>query len=399
LRTTRRQLLAGSLAAAGIGAVRPTFAADPIRIGVPTPLSGAYADLGNQAKRAIEFAIDEVNGAGGLLGGRMLEVRFLDTEAKPELARQQGEKLALGGYNLLMAAVNSSEGLAIAGMVDRWNALYISTNHKADDLTGKACNARVFRVNKPDAADMTLIRPWLATRSETKWSVLCVDIVAGHSAAANFKAAITGAGKTVVSENFASLGTSDYAPYIEQISSAGAQGTLVVLAGRDGINFVTQAGKFGLLDKVIIAGTSFITDNVVKVLGDKAKGLWGAINYSATIDVPTNKTFVENWQKKHSGERPSNYEGDAYVGMQLLVQGLQKAGSSKPLDVAKALSGQTIKTIVGEQTVRKADNQLIGPNFFGEVRLVDGTYRPVVTMSLPGDKAFPPPNGSCKMNS
>jgi branched-chain amino acid transport system substrate-binding protein len=135
------------------------------------------------------------------------------------------------------------------------------------------------------------------------------------------------------------------------------------------------------------------------VLGDKAKGLWGAINYSSTIDVPTNKTFVENWQKKHSGERPSNYEGDTYVGMQLLIQGLQKANSDKPLDIAKALSGQSIKTIVGDQIVRKADNQLIGPNFFGEVRLVDGAYRPVVTMSLPGDQAFPPPNGSCKMNS
>jgi branched-chain amino acid transport system substrate-binding protein len=201
-----------------------------------------------------------------------------------------------------------------------------------------------------------------------------------------------------VSENYAPLGTNDYAPYIQQISGAGAQGVLVVLAGRDGINFVTQARQFGLLDKVVVAGTSFITDNVVKALGDKAKGLWGAINYSSTIDLPTNKVFVENWQKKH-GERPSNYEGDAYVGMQLLIQGLQKAGSDKPLDVAKAMSGTTIKTIVGDQAVRKADNQLIGPNFFGEVRLVDGAYRPVVTMSLPADQAFPPPDGSCKMSS
>ncbi len=62
------------------GAFAPALAQskDPLRIGVPTAMTGAYADLGNQVKRAVELAIEEANGAGGV-DGRKVEARFLDT--------------------------------------------------------------------------------------------------------------------------------------------------------------------------------------------------------------------------------------------------------------------------------------------------------------------------------
>src|SRR5487761_2531332 len=122
----RRQIIVGSTAATLLSVARPRIgraAKEPIRIGVPTALTGPYTDLGNQVKRAITFAADGANAAGGV-DGRMVEVRYLDTEAKADVARQQGEKLALGGYNLLMSAIASGEALAIGPQLARWNALY-----------------------------------------------------------------------------------------------------------------------------------------------------------------------------------------------------------------------------------------------------------------------------------
>ncbi|MGL1180940.1 ABC transporter substrate-binding protein, partial [Vibrio parahaemolyticus] len=81
-----------------------------------TSLSGPWADLGNQVKRAVDFAVNEQNAAGGLLG-RKIAVEYLDSEGKPEVARKQAEKLALSGNKLLVGLIASGEGLAIAPMV------------------------------------------------------------------------------------------------------------------------------------------------------------------------------------------------------------------------------------------------------------------------------------------
>ena len=110
--TTRRRLITSAAAMPLIGIAGTARAAkEPVRIGVPTPLTGTYGDVGNQARRAVEFAVAEANAVGGV-DGREVQARFLDTEAKTELARQQAEKLSLGGFNLLAATQTSAESLA-----------------------------------------------------------------------------------------------------------------------------------------------------------------------------------------------------------------------------------------------------------------------------------------------
>lgn len=370
-------------------------AKDPIRIGVPTALTGAYADLGNQAKRAIELAVDEANAAGGV-DGRKVEARFLDTEAKADLAKSQGEKLALSGYNLLMATIASGEGLALGPQLAKWDAIYISTINKANAITGASCNARMFRVNHPDNSDAAVVKPWLETRKEKKWAVIGMDGAWGRDSAASFKGAATPQGKEIISESFSPLGTNDYAPYIQKIAESGAEGLWVALAGRDAINFATQAKQFGLFDKVFVAGTSFVTDSTVKTMGDISKGIWGIVNYSATIDTPANKAFVAAWEKKYPGTNPTNFEGETYLGARVLFDAVKKAGSVKPADVAKALPGE-YDTIFGKATLRKEDNQLALPNYFGQIQDVGGKLKPVATMTIPAEQATPKPDGSCKM--
>src|SRR6185369_3645570 len=138
---------------------------EPVRIGLPTALSGPYAGLGAEAKRAVEFAVAEANAKGGVQG-RKVELKVLDTEAKPDVARKQAERLALDGYKILVGTIASGEGLAMAPMLDRWDALYVSTINKSNKLTGDSCVPRMFRVNHSDAQDAAVVKPWLATRKE-----------------------------------------------------------------------------------------------------------------------------------------------------------------------------------------------------------------------------------------
>jgi len=398
MKGSKRAMLLGlsAIAVAAATAANGWAAKEPLKIGVPTALTGTYAQLGDEAKRAVEFAVNEANAAGGV-DGRKVEVRFLDTEAKPELARQQAEKLALEGYSIMTATIASGEVLAIGPMLNRWNALFVATINKANDITGKQCQPRLFRVNRLDNSDAAVVQPWLATRSEARWAIVAADIAWGRNAGESFSKAAAATGKSIVSENYPPFGSNDYAAHIQKVLDSGAQGVWVALAGRDAITFARQAKQFGLFDKVTTSGVSFTTDGTVKVLGDVVKGVHTVINYSSTLDTPGNRKFVADWAKAYPGDSPTNFQGETYLGMQVIFQAVKKSGSVKPADVAKAMSGGTFETILGTQVMRKADNQLVGPNYFGVVEMSDGKLRPVVRMTVPADTATPAPDGSCKL--
>jgi branched-chain amino acid transport system substrate-binding protein len=62
-------------------------AADPVKIGVVTPLSGTYAGIGQQVRWGLDLAAKEVNDAGGIMG-RQIELLYEDEEANPAVAVQ-----------------------------------------------------------------------------------------------------------------------------------------------------------------------------------------------------------------------------------------------------------------------------------------------------------------------
>ena len=391
-------LMVGLLGIAGAmsAPVSPAVSQETLKIGVPTALTGTYAGLGNEAVRAVEFAVAEVNAKGGV-AGRKVEIKTLDTEAKPDVARKQAEKLALEGYKILTGTIASGEGLAMGPLLERWDAIYVSTINKSDKLTGDSCVPRMFLANHQDAQDAAVVRPWLGTRKEAKWAILAADIAWGRDSGKSFVDAAKINKKEIVAEIYAPFGSNDYAPFIQQIKSSGAEGLWVALAGRDAINFATQAKEFGILDKVFVAGVSFVTDSNVKTLGATAKGIWGIINYSSTLDTPENKAFVAAWKNKHNGEEPASFEGETYLGMQVIFQAVEKAKSVKPVDVAKALRGGTFETVLGKVTLRAEDNQMILPNYFGYIGEQGGQLRPIITETIPASVATTPPSGTCKM--
>lgn len=394
-----RSVSLAALSAAACLAANLSFAQgkEPLRVGVATAMSGAYAVLHGEVKRSIEFAVAEAHARGGIDGGRKIEVRFLDSEVKPDVARKQAEKLALEGFNVLTGTISSGEIMAIGPMLERWDAVLVSTFAKSSKITGDSCQTRLFRVNQGDAQDIAVIKPWLATRKEKKWAILAADVAWGREIGKNFKEAAAADGRTLLSENYSAFGTNDFAPFIQQLKTAAPEGVFVALSGRDSINFLTQAKQFGLLDQVTIGGVSINLDSNIRAVGAAAKGIWGNMNYSPSIDTPQNKRFVEAWRKMYNGDDPTDLEGENYVGMQVILQAVERAKSVKPIDIAKALHGGTFDTVFGQVTIRAEDHQMILPNFFGTVAESGGKLRNTVTLALSADKATPPPDGSCKM--
>lgn len=384
-----------SLAVLAAAAPAARAAGEPIRIGVPTSLTGAYAELGEEGKRGAVFAADEVNARGGVAGRKVI-VETADDEGTPEVGRRAAEKLVHGGFRILTGTVSSAVGLAIGSQVVRWDALYVSSINKSDRITGDGCNARVFRANHSDSMDMAAVGPWLKSRKEKEWVIAAADYTWGRDSAAAFAKAAAANGKKISGQFFAPLGTKDYAPYIQQIKALKPAGLYVAMSGRDAVNFGVQAKQFGLLDTVFAFSQSFAVPATIKGMGDLAEGVWGIVNYTATLDSPGNKDFVARWTKTF-GREPGNFEAETYLAMHAIFAAVEKANSVEPAAVAAALAHVSFETpFYGKVTMRAADHQLALPNYVGRVARVNGALKPVVEVAVGAEAAMPPVARECR---
>ena len=78
--------------ALGLMAVAVQAADDKIRLGVISPASGNYADLGAGERRGITMAVEEINAAGGVLG-KQVRMIVEDTETNPAAGARKAQKL------------------------------------------------------------------------------------------------------------------------------------------------------------------------------------------------------------------------------------------------------------------------------------------------------------------
>ena len=369
-------------------------AKDPVKVGLVSSKSGVFAEQGEEVMRAVKFAIEEANSKGGV-DGRKVEVVEGDDESTPDAGRRVAEKMARDGYNLLIGAVPSSISLAIAQNLERWDAAYFIQASKSDKLTGDTCKPRSFRTNHSDAMDIAMINEWAKKIKGNTFAVIAADYVWGRDSGESFKKAMEAQGKKVPLTLYVPMGTKDFSPYIAQLKAANVDGIWVAEVGRDAMAFVKQAGEFNLIPNTPLIGHALISNFIINATGKNLEGVPGNAGYAADLNNPRNKEFVAAWRAKFN-RVPTDAEGQAYNGAQVMFDGVRLAKSVKPEEVSKALRGAELNTIYGKVTMRAADNQLMLPNYVGRVKMVDGALRPVIEDTYPASLT-PPPSPLCKM--
>ena len=393
LALTRRTLAIAALCLATPLAAQAQ-AKDPVKVGLVSSKSGVFAQQGEEVIRAVRFAIDEANAKGGV-DGRKVEVQEADDEGTPDAGRRVAEKLARDGYNMLIGAIPSSISLALAPNLERWDAVYFVVASKSDKITGDTCKPRVFRTNHSDAMDIAMISAWAKDFKDKTFASMAADYVWGRDSAESFAKAVKAQGKEVKLQLYAPLGTKDFSPFIAQLKEAKVDAIWVAETGRDAIAFVKQAAEFGLIPQTRLLGHSLILNFMINGTDKLLEGTAGTTGYTPDIDNPRNKAFVAAWKARFS-RLPTDNEGQAYNGAQVMFEGITRAKSNKPGDVAKALSGAALDTIYGNVQMRAADNQLVLPNYVGRAKVADGVLRPVVEQTFP-PSLTPAASGLCRM--
>src|SRR4051812_42809646 len=74
---TRRSFVGAAALLAAPALIRPSFAADPVKLGCLFSSSGTMANLEGRLNHVVRMAADEINGRGGV-NGRQIEVLTSD---------------------------------------------------------------------------------------------------------------------------------------------------------------------------------------------------------------------------------------------------------------------------------------------------------------------------------
>lgn len=368
-------------------ALSSAYAADPIKIGVVTPLSGTYAGIGQQVRWGLELATKEVNAAGGIMG-RPVELLFEDEEANPAVAVQKAEKLfQVGKVDFLTGTVNSGSTLAVGQLAERAGKLISTTVSFADSITTDKCSPNVFRVNARAGQQSAALAAWLATeKPKAKVFYLGPDYEMGRSTVAAFRSNIERVGGTSLGEIFAPLDNKDYTQYFGQIRASRPQVLYTSVAGNDTVRLFSQLQEFGLLNNITVLGASgTVTSQNLGAIGKAADGFVTGVGYSTEIATPANKTFVEAFRNAFKND-PDLYGADSYGLIYAYKTAVEKAKSTETDKVRDALRGLTWATPQGDKTMRAGDHQAVQTMYV--VRVDKGQFK--IVGEVKGDEAVGP---------
>ena len=363
----------------------PASAADPIKIGVVTPLSGTYSPIGQQVRWGLELATKEVNASGGIMG-RQIQLMFEDEEANPSVAVQKAEKLFESEkVDFLTGTVNSGSTLAVGQTAERAGKLIATTVSFADSITGDKCSPNVFRVNARAGQQSAALAAWVAKQKpKAKVYFLGPDYEMGRSTVATFKRTIEGLGATSVGEVFAPLDSKDYTQYFGQLRQARPEVLYTSVAGNDTVRLLTQMQDFGLLGNLLVVGASgTVTSQNIGAIGAAANGFTTGVGYSTQIDNPANKKFVAAFNAAYKAD-PDLYGADSYGLIYFYKAAVEKAQSTATDKVRAAMGDLKWATPQGEKTMRAGDHQAIQPMYV--VRVNAGKF--TIAGEVGGDEAI-----------
>lgn len=313
MRTSPATLRLAAVATAALCLATAVHAADKVKVGLLSTLSGPGAALGVDIRDAFQLALKH---SGGKLGGLPAEVIVADDQQSPDAAKQTAERMVKRDkVDFMTGIVFSNVMLAVAQPVFQSKTFYISANASPSQLAGAQCSPYFFSAayqndNQHEAAGQTA-----QDKGVKKVALLAPNYPAGKDALAGFKRYFKG---EVALEMYTPLSQLDYGAELSKMRASGADAVYIFLPGGLGVNFIKQFVGAGLSKDMTLYGPGFSADeDVIRAVGDAMLGMFNTSQWAHDLDNPANKRFVADFQKEY-GRLPTLYASQGYDAARLI---------------------------------------------------------------------------------
>lgn len=364
-----------ALAAVAVSAAASSaLAADPIRIGEINSYTGLPA-FTIPYRQGWELAVAEVNAAGGLLGGRRLEVVSRDDGGKPEDAvRTANELIANEKVALLTGTYFSHIGLAVADVAARNKVMFLAAEPLTDAIIWAKGNPYTFRLRPGTAMQAGMLVDEAARLPARRWATVAPNYEYGQAAVAAFKEKLRARRPDVefVTEQWPAQGKIDAGATVQALAAARPDAIFNVTFGPDLAKFVREGTVRGLFDDRPVVSLLTGEPEYLVPLKDEAPEGWIVTGYPwEQVTTPEHDAFLAAYRARYD-DFPRLGSVVGYTAVKTIAAAIARAGSTDTPALLAAMKGLEVESPFGPITFRAGDHQATMGAFVGTTVVKDG---------------------------
>ncbi|MGB3273457.1 MAG: substrate-binding protein [Xanthobacteraceae bacterium] len=364
---------AGAMIVASPALIRSAAAASPIRVGVISPLTGAWTVYGKAHISGFQLAVDEINAAGGVLG-RQIEIVIGDSKTEPRIVVEQANRLIRQERVDFLAGTFSSAERNAAGPVVKSadKILLYPTFYEGQEkkYAPGVCNSNIFMFGPEPTQQVWPHMEYMTKKYGKKFFMIGSDYAWPRVTNEVTKQKLKELGGEVVGEVYIPFNTPQYESVLRDIRGSGANIVFHSLTGSDTVNFRQQFAAAGM-QKDFVIWTVDDEEVVTSGLGPKVSAnAYVSFDYFMSIDSPNNNEFLKKFKAKFGQDALVNTVGvGMYNAAHMAALAIAKAGEVSTKALRANLKGLTFdKAPQGSVTMRANDNQAIVPSYLMKVR-------------------------------
>lgn len=389
--------LALSLACASVS----SYAEDTIKIGVLHSLSGTMAISETTLKDTVQMLVDEQNKKGGVLGKKIEAVVVDPASNWPLFAEKARDLISKDKVSAIFGCWTSVSRKSVLPVVEELNGiLFYPVQYE-----GEESSKNVFYTGAAPNQQAIPAVDYLLKQGVKRWALVGTDYVYPRTANKILEAYLKSKGfkDEDIMISYTPFGHSDWQSIVSDIKKFGTAGkkTAVVstINGDANVPFYKELSNQGISAKDIPVVAFSVGEEELSGIDTKPLvGHLAAWNYFESVDSDANDDFIEEWHKYTGDEkRVTNDPMEAtYIGFNMWVKAVEKAGTTESNAVQDALIGVTVPNLSGSYATMMPNHHITKPVLIGEIQedgqfqVVDETPTTVVADEwsdyLPGSK-------------
>ncbi|MDO8459289.1 MAG: branched-chain amino acid ABC transporter substrate-binding protein, partial [Burkholderiaceae bacterium] len=336
---------------------------ETVKIAFIDPLSGPFANVGQNQLKSWQFAAERLSGAKNAAGVKF-EVTGFDNKGSPQESLNSLKAATDQGFRYVTQGNGSGAALAISDAVSKYNERnpgkeIVYLNYAAVDpaLTNEKCSYWHFRLDADTTMKMEALTAFMKDQPKVKKVYLLNQNYShGQQVSKYFKEDIARKRPDIqiVGDELHPIGqVKDFAPYVAKIKQSGADSIVTGNWGADLTLFVKALNDAGLKLPMYTYYAQVTGTPTALAAGGESEVYvvaYGHANHTGDIGA-----MSADFKKKFNDDY---YTLATYNGINLMGAAIAKAKSSDPVKVAAAMDGLTVKSFAGEVQMRKSDHQL-----------------------------------------
>ncbi|OAI14284.1 urea ABC transporter substrate-binding protein [Methylomonas koyamae] len=378
----RKLASATALSAALFGAAGSAQAEDTIKVGVLHSLSGTMAISETTLKDTMLMLIDEQNKKGGLLGKKLEPVVVDPASNWPLFAEKARELLTKDKVSAIFGCWTSVSRKSVLPVIEELNGiLFYPVQYEGEEssknvfYTGAAPNQQAIPAVDYLMNDLKVQR-WVLAGTDYVYPRTTNKILEAYLKAKGVKPAD-------IMINYTPFGHSDWQSIVADIKKFGSAGkkTAVVstINGDANVPFYKELGNQGIKAEDIPVVAFSVGEEELSGMDTKPLvGHLAAWNYFMSVDTTKNAAFIQQWKDYiKNPKRVTNDPMEAhYIGFNMWVKAVEKAGTTDPEAVQKALIGVEFPNLTGGTAKMLPNHHISKPVLIGEIQ-EDGQFATV----------------------